>query len=52
MIFEEENFKIDNNPESNNIVKKLVDIVDNMGKRLMNIENRYFNFSRSRYGRK
>ena len=29
-----------NNPESNNIVKKLVDIVENMGKRLVNMENR------------
>ena len=40
MIYDEEHFQIDNNPESNNIVKKLVDIVENMGKRLVNMENR------------
>ena len=40
MIFDKEHFQIDNNPESNNIVKKLVDIVENMGKRLVDIENR------------
>ena len=35
---------VDDNPESNNIVKKLVDIVENMGKRLVNIENRNDNW--------
>ena len=40
MIFDEEHIQIDKNPENNQIVKKLVDMVENFGKRLVNIENR------------
>ena len=40
MIFDEEHVQIVNNPENNRIVKKLVDMVENFGKRLVNMENR------------
>ena len=39
MIFDEEHVQIVNNPENNRIVKKLVDMVENFGKRLVNMEN-------------
>ena len=40
MIFDEEHIQIERNPENNQIVKRLVDMVENFGKRLVNIENR------------
>ena len=40
IIFDKEHAQIDNNPENIQIVKRLVDMVENFGKRLVNIEKR------------